>query len=40
VLREKGSSDTLAAEMYPFDKLCRTVGFERVWEFDKRWPED
>ena len=40
VLREKGSSDTLAAEFYPFDKLCRMVGFERVWEFDKRWSED
>jgi 2-methylisocitrate lyase-like PEP mutase family enzyme len=40
VLKEKGSSDTLAADMYPFDKLCRTVGFERVWEFDKRWSED
>jgi 2-methylisocitrate lyase-like PEP mutase family enzyme len=40
VLKEKGSSDTLAGEIYPFDKLCRTVGFERVWEFDKRWSED
>ena len=34
------SSDTLASELYPFDKLCRLVGFERVWEFDKRWSED
>ena len=40
VLREQGSSDTLASEMYPFDKLCRMVGFERVWDFDKRWSED
>jgi 2-methylisocitrate lyase-like PEP mutase family enzyme len=40
MLKEKGSSDTLASEMYPFDKLCRTVGFERVWDFDKRWSED
>jgi len=35
----KGSSDTLGAEFYPFDKFCRLVGFEHVWEFDKRWPE-
>ncbi len=39
VLKDKGSSDTLGAELYPFDKFCRLVGFEHVWEFDKRWPE-
>ena len=39
VLKEKGSSDTLAAELITFDHLCRLVGFEHVWEFDKRWPE-
>jgi 2-methylisocitrate lyase-like PEP mutase family enzyme len=39
VLRETGSSDTLAPELYPFDKFCRMIGFERVWEFEKRWPE-
>jgi len=39
VLKDKGSSDTLGAEFYPFDKFCRLVGFEHVWEFDKRWPE-
>jgi len=40
VLRAKGSSDSIAAELYAFDKLCRTVGFEHVWDFDKRWSED
>jgi 2-methylisocitrate lyase-like PEP mutase family enzyme len=39
VLKDKGSSDTLASEFYPFDKFCRLVGFEHVWEFEKRWPE-
>jgi 2-methylisocitrate lyase-like PEP mutase family enzyme len=39
VLRETGSSDTLAPELYPFDKFCRMIGFERVWDFEKRWPE-
>lgn len=39
VLKEKGSSDTLAGDLYPFDKFCRLVGFEHVWEFDRRWPE-
>jgi len=39
VLRQTGSSDTLASEFYPFDRFCRLVGFEHVWEFEKRWPE-
>jgi 2-methylisocitrate lyase-like PEP mutase family enzyme len=40
VLKDKGSSDTLASEFYPFDKFCRLVGFEHVWDFEKRWSED
>jgi 2,3-dimethylmalate lyase len=39
VLREKGSSDTLAPDLYPFDRFCRLIGFEHIWEFEKRWPE-
>jgi 2-methylisocitrate lyase-like PEP mutase family enzyme len=39
VLRDKGSSDTLGADLYSFDRFCRLVGFEHVWEFEKRWPE-
>jgi len=38
-LKETGSSDTLGSELYPFDRFCRLVGFEHVWEFEKRWPE-
>jgi 2,3-dimethylmalate lyase len=40
VLKEKGSSNTLTSEFYPFDKFCRLLGFEQVWEFEKRWSED
>ena len=40
VLKEKGSTDTLAGELYSFDKLCRLAGFERVWDFEKRWAEE
>src|SRR5262245_37196163 len=40
VLKEKGSSNTLGSEFYPFDKFCRLAGFEQVWEFEKRWAED
>jgi 2,3-dimethylmalate lyase len=39
VLKERGSSDTLAPELYSFAKFTRMIGFERVWEFEKRWPE-
>ena len=39
VLRERGSSDTLGSELYSFDRFCRMIGFEHVWEFEKRWPE-
>jgi 2-methylisocitrate lyase-like PEP mutase family enzyme len=40
VLKESGSSDTLGPDLYSFDKFCRLVGFEHVWEFEKRWPEE
>jgi 2-methylisocitrate lyase-like PEP mutase family enzyme len=39
VLKEAGSSDTLQADLYPFDRFCRLAGFEHVWAFEKRWPE-
>jgi 2,3-dimethylmalate lyase len=39
VLKETGSSDTLGAELYPFDRFCRHAGFEHVWDFEERWPE-
>ena len=38
-LKESGSSDASASALYGFDRLCRLVGFEHVWEFEKRWPE-
>src|SRR5262249_16762091 len=37
VLKDKGSSDQLASELLTFEALCSLVGFERVWEFEKRW---
>jgi len=40
VLKEKGSSDTIGSELYGFNDFCRMIGFERVWDFDKRWSED
>jgi 2-methylisocitrate lyase-like PEP mutase family enzyme len=37
VLKDKGSSDTLASELPSFAELCSLVGFEHVWEFERRW---
>ena len=37
VLKDKGSSDQLANELPTFQELCSVVGFEHVWEFEKRW---
>ena len=37
--RTRARATRSAAELYSFDKFCRLVGFEHVWEFDKRWPE-
>jgi 2-methylisocitrate lyase-like PEP mutase family enzyme len=38
-LKETGSSETVGSDLYSFDRFCRLVGFEHVWEFEKRWPE-
>src|SRR5262249_45570399 len=37
VLKDRGSSDRLASELLSFAELCSLVGFEHVWEFEKRW---
>jgi 2,3-dimethylmalate lyase len=36
VLREKGSSAGAGLELFPFAAMNRLMGFERVWEFDRR----
>jgi len=37
VLKDEGSSHTLGSELLGFAELCSLVGFEHVWEFEKRW---
>src|SRR5690606_35237040 len=39
-LKETGASDSAGNELYPFDAFCRLAGFEQVWDFEKRWPEE
>jgi 2-methylisocitrate lyase-like PEP mutase family enzyme len=41
VLRDKGSSDALSgSELYSFEAFNKLVGFEHVWDFEKRWAEE
>jgi 2,3-dimethylmalate lyase len=35
-LREHGSSKGAGLDLFPFDAMNRLMGFERVWEFDRR----
>lgn len=39
-IRERGSSAGLAAPLMPFAGMTRLMGFEAVWEFDRRHAED
>jgi 2-methylisocitrate lyase-like PEP mutase family enzyme len=36
-LKETGSSVHPGAPLYDFDRFCRLIGFEDVWEFERRW---
>ena len=39
-IMQTGSGDTLKDNVYSFDAFTRTIGFEKVWEFEQRWPEE
>lgn len=39
-IREKGSTDAFAGELYPFADFTKLMGFERVWAFEKAHAED
>jgi len=36
-LRTDRSSAALREELYPFSEFTRLMGFEKVWDFDRRW---
>ncbi len=38
-LKEQGSSATLTQPLYDFGELTRLMGFEEVWDFERRYPE-
>jgi 2-methylisocitrate lyase-like PEP mutase family enzyme len=36
-LKTSGFSQTAAIPMFDFAEFCRLIGFESVWEFERRW---
>ena len=36
-LRENGTSQVGGAELFDFQEFCRLIGFEEVWDFERRW---
>lgn len=36
-LKETGLSQMPEIDMFDFNEFCRLIGFEDVWEFEKRW---
>ncbi|MCY3829552.1 MAG: carboxyvinyl-carboxyphosphonate phosphorylmutase, partial [Rhodospirillaceae bacterium] len=38
-IRETGSSIGASAPLYDFQEFSRLMGFEDVWEFEKKWAE-
>lgn len=39
-LKQYGTSQSKDVELYDFQKFNRLIGFEDIWEFDRRWAED
>jgi 2-methylisocitrate lyase-like PEP mutase family enzyme len=38
-IRETGSTVDAPAELYDFKAFSRLMGFEAVWEFEKKWAD-
>jgi 2-methylisocitrate lyase-like PEP mutase family enzyme len=36
-LKEQGVSQTPGIDMFDFGEFCKLIGFEQVWDFEKRW---
>jgi 2-methylisocitrate lyase-like PEP mutase family enzyme len=39
-LHQQGSTLGLAQPMYGFEQMNKLMGFEQVWEFDRKWAQD
>ena len=36
-LKDKGVCETTDVDMFGFDEFCQLIGFQEVWDFEKRW---
>ena len=39
-LRKEGSTDKIDVPLENFEAFSRMIGFEQVWDFDKKWGAD
>ncbi|MBX2846783.1 MAG: isocitrate lyase/PEP mutase family protein [Acidiferrobacterales bacterium] len=39
-LKEHGTSIHPDVELHDFKKFCKLIGFEDIWEFERRWADD
>lgn len=37
VLRDQGLGESPEVPLYDFNEFCRLIGFEEIWEFDRKW---
>lgn len=37
VLKEKGLGESDDVPLFDFNEFCRLIGFEEIWEFDRKW---
>ena len=36
-LKDEGVSQAPGIDMFDFGEFCKLIGFEQVWDFEKRW---
>lgn len=36
-IERQGSTEGTDVELYRFDDFCKLIGFQRVWDFERRW---
>lgn len=37
-IQQGGGTEGRSAALYPFDEMCRLMGFQDVWDFEKKYP--
>ena len=37
VLKQKGLGESEEVPLFDFNEFCRLIGFEEIWDFDRKW---